>query len=131
MKKLFALLAILSVALLLSACNGNNKENDTVRYETGVFIDKNWDDTVGTYKGPAVPDKETALKIGTAVFDAMEKSEESRDLTPESVFFDEEDHIWIVTFGKAPEGNVRVLGGGCSIAIREDNGEVVRIWFGE
>lgn len=131
MKKIFALLAILSVALLLSACNGSNKENDTVRYETGVFIDKNWDDTVGTYKGPAVPDKETALKIGTAVFDAMEKSEESQDLTPESVFFDEEDHIWIVTFGKAPEGNVRILGGGCSIAIREDNGEVVRIWFGE
>lgn len=59
----------------------------------------------------------------------MDKSEEQQDSTPQTVFYGEEDHIWIVAFWKT--SNENILGGDCSIAIKEENGEILRIWFGE
>lgn len=49
--------------------------------------------------------------------------------TPQSVFFDKQDEIWIVSFGMDSKENV--VGGDCSIAIQKQDGRVLRIWFGE
>ena len=51
------------------------------------------------------------------------------NLTPQSVFFDSQDEIWIVTFGT--DGKDNVAGGDCSIAIQKLDGRILRIWFGE
>ncbi len=50
------------------------------------------------------------------------------NLTPQSVFFDSQDEIWILTFGT--DGKDNVAGGACSIAIRKQDGKVLSIWFG-
>lgn len=56
-------------------------------------------------------------------------SQSMSDLTPQSYIFDNQDEIWIVTFGKY--GKENVAGGDCSIAIQKQDGQVLRIWFGE
>lgn len=104
------------------------------KYEEGTFFNKNWADPIGTYKGDAVPDKETALEIAQAVFNGMGKSNGEKQLVPGSIFYDEEDEIWIVTFSpvsdQLPDG-VLIVGGGCSIAIQKSDGKILRIWYGE
>ena len=113
-----------------AVCWNNRKMNDTIKYESGEFHDKNWSETVGTYNGEAViPDEKTALKIAEAIFDGMEKSKDMQEYVPQSVFYDNQDEIWIVSFGK--NSSQITLGGDCNIAIQKADGKVLRIWFGE
>ena len=101
-----------------------------IKYETGIFYDKNWDDTIGTYSGEAViPDEETALKIAKAIFDGMEKSKDAQEYVPQAVFYDNQDRVWIVSFWK--NSSQITLGGECNIAMQKKDGKVLRIWFGE
>lgn len=112
----------------------NNTEIDSFEYDSGDFHDKNWTDPVGTYKGPAVPDKETARYIAQAVLNGINKNNESNQFGTGSIFYDESDEIWIVTFFPSsdhlPEG-VYMVGGDCSIAIQKSDGKILRIWSGE
>lgn len=128
MKKLLILIAVL-VMLFCSSCNRDSGENDMVKYETGVFQNKNWEEQTGTYQGDAIPDKKTAVGIATQIFDGMKKSSTSQEYTPQAVFYDEEDDVWIISFWK--ESERITLGGDCNIAIQKKDGRVLRIWFGE
>ena len=74
-------------------------------------------------------DEETALKIAKAIFYGMEKSKDAKEYVPQSVFYDNQDEIWIVSFGK--NSNHIMLGGDCNIAMQKKDGKVLRIWFGE
>lgn len=101
-----------------------------IKYESGIFYNKNWNESIGTYSGKAViPDEETALKIANAIFDGMEKSKEVQKYVPQSVFYDDQDEVWIVSFWKS--SNQITLGGDCNIALQKKDGRVLRIWFGE
>ena len=130
MKKVFVLIVMALTVLLCSACVANEEEDDMITYETGVFYDKNWNETIGTYSGePVIPNADTALSIAEAIFDGMKKSEKAQGYVPQNVFYDEEDEIWIVSFwGDSKKDN---LGGDCSIALQKKDGKVLRIWFGE
>ncbi|MBQ7475097.1 MAG: hypothetical protein IJS78_04160 [Clostridia bacterium] len=125
--KLLIFFAILFL-LFFSGCKVENRGGEKVAIESGIFHDKNWNESIGTYQMDAVPNGDTAIKICSAIFDAMEKKTDYNNLTVRSVFFDEQDKIWIVNFGKSDPS---VVGGDCSIAIKQKNGEVLRIWFGE
>lgn len=100
-----------------------------VKYESGDYHDKNWSETLGTYAGVAIPDKETALEIAEAIFNGMDKSKDAQEYVPKSVFYDTQDEIWIISFWK--DSDEITLGGDCSIAIQKKDGKVLRIWFGE
>lgn len=135
MKK-FVLLFILLPLCIFSACTSKDEPRDNmitfdkdVYYDEGVFFDKNWNETIGTYKEAVVPNKETALEIAKAIFNGMEKTEDEKQFVPQSVFYDEQDEIWIVSFWK--DSSEYIVGGGCSIAIQKADGKVLRIWFGE
>lgn len=127
MKKCIAI-SVLLLSLLLSSC-ANDTSDQEIQFEEGIFYDKNWSDTAGTYTGNAVESKETAVAVATAVYNGMRKSQSMSNLTPQSVFFDSQDEIWIVTFGM--DGKENVAGGDCSIAIQKQDGRILRIWFGE
>ena len=135
MKKQIMLLVVLVLGLILSsACahskkTENNEVNNMVKFESGNYFNKDWSETAGNYRGVVVPNKETALNIAQAIFSGLEKSKEMQDYIPQSVFYDEQDEIWIVSFWK--ESNQITLGGDCSIAIQKSDGKVLRIWFGE
>lgn len=127
MKKCIAI-SVLLLSLLLSSC-ANDTSDQEIQFEEGIFYDKNWSDTAGTYTGNVVESKETAVAVATAVYNGMRKSQSMSNLTPQSVFFDSQDEIWIVTFGM--DGKENVVGGDCSIAIQKQDGRILRIWFGE
>ena len=67
-RKLIWLPIVILSIVLLSACENRKKENNMVKYESGDYHDKNWSETLGTYAGVAIPDKETALEIAEAIF---------------------------------------------------------------
>lgn len=130
MRRILVVFAIVLSMISCSACDNSKKENDMIKYESGIFYDKNWSESIGTYSGNAViPDAETALKIATAIFDGMEKSKEAQKYVPQSVFFDNQDEVWIVSFYE--NSNLITLGGDCNIALQKKDGKVLRIWFGE
>ena len=130
MRKILVVLVIALIVISCSACCTNQKDNEMIKYESGTFYDKNWNEPIGTYSGNAViPDEETALKIAKAIFDGIEKSKEVQEYVPQSVFYDDQDEIWIVSFGKS--SNQITLGGDCNIALQKKDGKVLRIWFGE
>ena len=127
-KLIFLFITLLSITLF-SACGNGKKENNMVKYESGIYYDKNWDETVGTYTESVIPDKDTALEVATVIFNGMDKSRGAKEYVPNSVFYDDQDEIWIVSFGK--DSDEIILGGDCSIAIQKKDGKVLRIWFGE
>lgn len=129
MKKVFILIITIMIITSFSACKYNGKENKMVTYETGIYHDKSWNETVGTYSNPVVPDKETALKIAETVFNGMTKNNETQEYVAQSIFYDEQDEIWIISFWKDSDQNI--LGGECNIAIQKKDGKILRIWFGE
>ena len=130
MRRVLVVLVIALSLISCSACGNSKKENDMIKYESGKFYDKNWSEATGTYSGNAViPDEETALKIAKAIFDGMEKSKEAQEYVPQSVFYDNQDEIWIVSFWK--DSNHITLGGDCNIALQKKDGKVLRIWCGE
>ena len=140
MKILSIIVALLLNISLFSACSTPEKEGaekpslkkeepNVIELEKGIFLDKNWDETVGTYRGAVVPNEEVALEIAKEIFDAMEKSDAAQEYVPQSVFYDEQDGIWIVSFWE--ETDEITVGGDCSIAIQKSDGRVLRIWFGE
>lgn len=130
MRRTLAVFLIVLSMISCSACEKNKKENDMIKYESGNFHNKNWNETIGTYSRKAViPDEETAIKIAKAIFDGMEKSKEAQEYVPQSVFYDNQDEVWIVSFWK--NSNQLTLGGDCNIALQKRDGKVLRIWFGE
>ena len=130
MRRTLVVLIIVLNIISCSACGNSDKENEMIKYESGVFHDKNWSENVGTYSRQAViPDEETALKIAKAIFDGMEKSKDVQEYVPQSVFYDNQDEIWIVSFWK--NSHEITLGADCNIAMQKKDGKVLRIWFGE
>jgi uncharacterized protein YceK len=129
MKKVLFLTIIIIVSVLLSACGSIETEKDMIQFKSGIYYDKNWDETVGSYTKATVTDEQTAIGIAKAIFNGMEKSAEAQKYVPQSVFFDEEDEIWIVSFWK--DSDEITIGGDCGIAIQKQDGKVLRIWFGE
>lgn len=118
MKKIqFLIFPIIISLLCFSACGNKESKNDTIPLETGIYYDKNWDEPVGSYKQEVIPDKETAIEVAKTIFSRMEKSKEAQEYTPQSIFYDEQDEVWIISFGKDLKDNI--VGGGCSIAIEK------------
>lgn len=127
MRKRLVILLII-IAFLCSSCN-NVKENKMIKFETGIYYDKSWEEQVGTYQDDVIPDKDSAVAIATQIFNGMRKSPASQEYTPQSVFYDEVDEIWIVSFWKNADS--ATVGGDCNIAIQKKDGKILRIWFGE
>ena len=135
---LFGMIIILICSNISCSRNDDSDESifemesyEMIEYETGIYDNKNWNDPTGTYYGDVVPSKTVALNIAVSVFEGMEKSKTASQFTPQRVFYDEEEGIWIVTFWDSDAYENGIIGYDCTIAIDKRNGAVVRIWFGE
>lgn len=127
MKKIIVFFIVLSCFALFLACNSKIRGREEASYH-------NYLDNAGTYNGAVIPNKECAVAVAEAIFNNMEKSERSRNYTQQSVSFDEDNQIWIVSFWEPTNlesSNIITLGNDCSIAIQKADGKVLRIWFGE
>jgi len=133
MKKYVTLfISLLCVFFILGSCN----ERDEIKYDSGIYdLKYTWAENEnygGIYDEDVIPNAECAIEVAKAIFDSMNKSSERNDHTVFSVFYDEEDEFWVVSFGKLKDENgYLILGGDCSIVIQKSDGKVLRIEFGE
>lgn len=102
----------------------------SVLFASGIYDYDDWDDPLGTYKGDAIPDADTAARIARAILSGMNTGENMYVLS--AVTYDEKDGIWIVDFSAESENPDGIMiGGGYSIAMKKKDGGVLRIWTGE
>lgn len=131
MKK-FVIISLCVAIMMIAGCNeiqNDGDENMNVEFQTGIYHDKDWNEPIGTYQEDVIPSKEVALKVAVQIFEGMQKSSSAQKYVPQSVFFDEQDEVWIVSFWE--QTDEMVAGADCSIALQKADGKVLRIWFGE
>lgn len=125
------LLPLICLTLLCSCNSGKEaKPESEIYYETGTY---DWE--IGeevSVTDMCVPDKETAIQIGKAITAGFRKKGYFPDYVPQHVFFDTEKKVWIVTSWPENKNDKEIYNGACfSVAIRKDNGEVIKMWVGE
>lgn len=138
----FKIILGILICLLVSACTTfhNNEKIDDINnvssllesdievfFDSGTFYNKNWEDELGTYEGSVIPDQETAEDVALSIYKNIQK-QYKLDLILKSVFYDDVDEIWIVSFGNK---DINYDGLSCSIAMQKIDGKVLRIWFDE
>lgn len=130
MKKIICFVSLLLVILFLIGCEGSQTEMEYSNIEVteGIYPNKNWDDIMFPISETCVPDKETAVSLARNMIVNFQKNGKFIDYVPQSVFYDTQDHIWIISFWEDIEG---YIGASFSIAIKEDNAQVVKMWVDE
>ena len=131
-KKVIILSVFLIIIFTFLGCVGNSSDkggDEQVEFITGIYHNKKWDESIGTYKQDVIPDQEVALNVASQIFKGMQKSEEIQKYVCTSVFYDEQDEIWIVSFGR--QSDEMIVGGECNIAICKNDGKILRIWYDE
>jgi hypothetical protein len=127
MNKLSLGIIILLVVSLLLGCSHNLITTNTdIDYIEGTY-GKEWDQIQWTFHEDAIPDKETAINVANSIMTGMQKAESKyQGLVIVGLFYDTVDKIWVVSFSKGPH----VLGGMC-MALRQDDGCVIKMWAAE
>ena len=134
MKKIIVFALLLFCFSFVSCDLLREDDKVVVDFQTGIYDYKNWDETIGTYRGDAIPNQQVASNVATEIFNGLEKSSKAQKYVLQEVFYDEQDEIWIVAFYEPIEENsdgTYTLGGGCNIALQKKDGKVLRIWFSE
>ena len=130
MKKSIAVVLLLSLILSLTGCERSQIEVNYSNIEVteGIYPNKNWNEIMFPISDPCIPDKETAVSLAQTILVNFQKKGKFIDYVPQYVFYDTQDHIWIISFWKDIEG---YIGASFSIAIKEDDAQVIKMWVDE
>ena len=135
------LLFLVCLFILVTGCAQNTEKTEqstmveehtqpvehAITFKTGIYDHKFWKtDKIEDYPGYCViPDEDAAVKIATAIY----KELPIFAFEAQSVFFDEEDEVWIVSFyPPIPESGPVEIGSCHSIALRKKDGKVLGIF---
>ena len=139
---LLSCIALLSVALVVVSVLWITAEYGKGRgirnyynmdYEEGVYRDlygsdwdseESWDFPV---EGKAVPDKETALRIASAILITYQEQGELKKWIPKYVFYDTEKDAWMVWFQR--HGGLIRTEPSLKIYIRASNAEIIEVGY--
>lgn len=127
MKRVAILIACV-VLLLLGCCKAPDSDYD-VDFYSGIYPLKFWE-TEGLENSQfcAIPDMDAAIKIANVVFENTPKQKSEQAFKPQSVFYDEEDEVWVLLFRNPYPETGAVSTGPCyTIAIQKQDGKVLGI----
>ena len=134
---IFALFLIAYIVGVFSGCDGPKNDNVCednmyIEYEKGIFDQNDWNEEFGTYYGDVIPNEQVAINVAVQIYNGMPLSAEKKEYTPQFVFFDEQDAVWVVAFWKDwNEPDQITVGDECYIAMQRKDGKVLRIWWCE
>ena len=143
MKRIIVLVLLL---FALSGCAEKAEVSDVdmsnILYLEDVWTDDAWGesnlplemDCIPAFEKDGIPDKETAIRATQIVVESYQKQGYFENYAPFLVLYDTEKKIWIVSFSDglhSPESGYYSVGACVSIAVRQENAEVIRIWVGE
>ena len=126
MKHVFAL--ILCVVLLVG-CSKTPGNDSNIHYYTGVYPLKFWEtEKMEDSQFVLVPDAEAAIRIANVIFESISKPRTEESFEIQSVFYDEEDEVWVLLFREPyPETGAISTGPCYAIAIQKQDGKVLGI----
>lgn len=112
-----------------------NSDYSKIKFLSGEYYNKIWnqDDVQNIFDSNCVPDMESAVQIANVIFYNKQKQGLFKEYKLQSVFYDESDDVWIISFWKPyDEKNCLItVGSDFNIAISQRNGEVLTYWVGE
>jgi hypothetical protein len=138
MKKMLmiCILLVLAFSFSCTGCQLAQKSQETKRtletLENGIefweseFSGEDWAHKDPTIQVVAIPDKETALAVASALFKGMQKQAKFKHYEIVAIWHDTDDGIWIIVFAQGQNST-----GGFTMALREDNAQIINIWAGE
>lgn len=146
-KKNIKIIFIVLFILLISSCSKNvtidiseNKKalpNEEIYKGEGI---RRWEDIGQSFENSCVTNEETAVKIADAITAELQSQGCFKGIFPDdsimyaiSSFYDIEDRTWIITYGSYETDTsgekVPVPGTDFCLAISEDDGRILRMWF--
>lgn len=128
MRKILIITSCLFLLILIGCKAGGDNIMKDIRYEEGIYQNKNWNEIEFPFEQPCVPDKETAITITNSIMSNFQSDGHFPNYVAQSIFFDKEDELWIVSYWQEKENYV---GADFTIALRKDNGQVVKMWVNE
>lgn len=113
---------LIGAILIMTSCTSSKSENEAAR-GNDISIESIKD---GVIKGDMVKDAATAQAIGDAVIKSV-TGEEFNKLSEVNVSYNSQDKIWVITRSLGKD----TLGGDYNCAIRESDGQIIKVWAGE
>ena len=99
MQKVIRLIFFLTIFILLVGCMGCHKNNEEDQMDSiffsGIYEYKDWDDDIGTYKHPVIPNQDVAIAVATQIFRGMVDNNLRENYVPQMVFYDNLDRIFL------------------------------------
>lgn len=126
-KKLATIFCMISVIVMLTACESKtNNEDTTETTTTATSINQSESYADGLYIGDVIPNKKVAKEYGNLIMtNTLQKNLKNYKVV--NVDFNNEKNLWIVNYSI----DKMTLGGDISIEISKKNGKVNYIEFGE
>ena len=126
-KKLATIFCMISVIVMLTACESKtNNEDTTETTTTTTSINQSESYADGLYIGDVIPNKKVAKEYGNLIMtNTLQKNLKNYKVV--NVDFNNEKNLWIVNYSI----DKMTLGGDISIEISKKNGKINYIEFGE
>lgn len=126
-KKLATIFCMISVIVMLTACESKANNEDTKETTTTTTsINQSESYADGLYIGDVIPNKKVAKEYGNLIMtNTLQKNLKNYKVV--NVDFNNEKNLWIVNYSI----DEMTLGGDISIEISKKNGKVNYIEFGE
>lgn len=102
-------------------------DSNGILREEGIYPNNEWENPELPFVHDCVPNAETAIQVTEVYLKSFQSQHLWPDLSLVVVTFDTEDRVWVVTYAEEPN-----YPGAClSFAVRQDTGEVIKMWAGE
>ena len=102
-------------------------DSNAILREEGIFPNNDWENPEIPFVHDCVPNAETAIQVTEVYLKSFQAQQLLPDLSLIAVALDTEDRVWVVTYAEEPD-----YPGAClSFAVRQDTGEVIKMWAGE
>lgn len=135
----FALGSLFTCMLAYSKNNFPNEQTNSdysnIDFLSGEYYNKTWnqDNDQNILDSNCVPDIESAVQIANVIFYNKQKQGLFKEYKLQSVFYDESDNVWVISFWKPynEKNGSLTVGSDFNIAISQKNGQVLTYWVGE
>ena len=122
---------VVCIMLLFLGCHQSPDSNNDIVFYSGKYPLRFWEtEKIEDSQYCVIPDQDTAIKFANTVYESIPKVPLAANFDIQSVYFDEQDDVWIATFYEAlPEAGPVSTGPCYSIAIQKKDGKVLGINF--
>ena len=127
-------IVVILIASVLLRVLTTHADSKSITVEYGTQNRVYWGDTVGSYSQKIIPDAETAIEISNVIMSHLTGVGDAVSWPLQYVYYNTDDGVWIMSYWKdadIEDEYTAVVGLCLSVALRESDGGVVRIWFGE